>query len=401
LISHGATPPLDAKGAKIGGWLVCHGGRFISHGEAPALNANDVTIGGSLFCDGGQFLSRGATPALNVNGAKIDKSVLLRWDFKAEGGVDLTGATIQGNLECDGGQFINEGAMPALNADSAKIDASVFLREGMTVEGRVHFAYADVTHDFQWRGVKSPQKAILDLGFAKVGRLWNDKNSWPNKGNLSLGGFVYDEIDNSASPNADMQLGWLHRQPQIPFLSQPYEQLAGVLSKRGLKEDARKVMIEKNKDYAAHLHWRPAWLWYGFFGKIIGYGYSPWRAFWISLFVIGIGSFLFNAGYKSKLLTPLDKRVYVEREEKFHLSELYPRFNALVYSVETFVPLLKLGTSEYWAPNHTRHHGSLKVGNLVLPLSGRFLRYYLWFHIIAGWVLTSLWVGGLTGLVKT
>jgi hypothetical protein len=41
----------------------------------------------------------------------------------------------------------------------------------------------------------------------------------------------------------------------------------------------------------------------------------------------------------------------------------------------TFVPLLKLGISEHWVPNETRHHGSLQVGTLVLPLSGRFLCY--------------------------
>ncbi len=29
------------------------------------------------------------------------------------------------------------------------------------------------------------------------------------------------------------------------------------------------------------------------------------------------------------------------------------------------------------------------------------LRWYLWCHIIAGWVLTTLWVGGLMGLLKT
>jgi hypothetical protein len=96
-----------------------------------------------------------------------------------------------------------------------------------------------------------------------------------------------------------VQLNWLKLQPPDHFLSQPFEQLAAVFRKMGLEDDARKVMIAKNKDHAAHLNWRPAWLWYGFFGKLIGYGYRPWRAFWISLFLIGIGCWLFNAGYNS------------------------------------------------------------------------------------------------------
>jgi hypothetical protein len=37
----------------------------------------------------------------------------------------------------------------------------------------------------------------------------------------------------------------------------------------------------------------------------------------------------------------------------------------------------------------------------VMTFSGAVLRWYFWIHIIAGWVLTTLWVGGLTGLLKT
>jgi hypothetical protein len=75
-----------------------------------------------------------------------------------------------------------------------------------------------------------------------------------------------------------------------------------------------------------------------------------------------------------------------------------------VYSVETFVPLLKLGVGEHWAPN----------ANLGLPLCtgvlvkigfpsnyGSLLRYYMWLHIILGWILGTLWIGGLTKLLKT
>ena len=422
--------------ATVEGNLYCQGGQFFSKGEIPALNANGAKIGGNVFlrqgfkaeggvdltgatiggqlsCVGGQFIGKGEIPALNANGAKIGGNVFLHQHFRAEGRVDLTGATIQGNLECNGGQFASKGETPALNADSAKFQQSVFFRGGTVAEGKVCFAFAEVARDFQWTDLKSPEKAILDLRFTKVGRLLNHQNSWPNKGNLFVGGFVYNEIDDRASPNADVQLGWLHLQLQEPFLSQPYEQLAAVLRQRGLKEEARKVMIEKNKDYATHLHWRSAWLWYGLFGKIIGYGYSPWRAFWISLIVIGIGWLVFQRGYDSKLVTPTGDKAYVVEKDGTRrlskngtpqVSEDYPKFNAFVYSVETFVPLLKLGIGERWIPN-ARLGAPLNVGMLgkigFPRKTGSLLRYYLWCHIIAGWVLTTLWVGGLTGLVKT
>jgi hypothetical protein len=40
-------------------------------------------------------------------------------------------------------------------------------------------------------------------------------------------------------------------------------------------------------------------------------------------------------------------------------------------------PLIGITVAESptWVPNETRHHGSLQVGTLVLPLSGRFLCY--------------------------
>jgi hypothetical protein len=125
-----------------------------------------------------------------------------------------------------GGQFAGKGERPALDAGSAKFDKSVYLgsmhlKRGMAAEGVVRFAYAEVTHDFEWWGLESPEKATLDLRFAEVGRLLNHQNSWPNKGNVFIDGFLYNEVDDRASPNADTQLGWLNLQPQEPFLSQP------------------------------------------------------------------------------------------------------------------------------------------------------------------------------------
>lgn len=195
-----------------------------------------------------------------------------------------------------------------------------------------------------------------------------------------------------------MQLDWLHRQPADLFLSQPYEQLATVLRERGLKEDAKKVMIARNKDYATYCRRRPDWLWYGFIGKFVGYGYQPWRAFWISLSVIAFGTLIFSIGYDLRIIAPLEEKAY--KHDSRELTESYPRFNALVYSAETFVPLLKLGVSEYWTPNAART-SSISIGLLHVELDGNVFCVYLWLHIIAGWVLTTLWVGGLTGLVKT
>jgi sRNA-binding regulator protein Hfq len=319
---------VDLTFATIGGTLSCDGGRerddrpapeFISTGKAPALNANGATIekavflrngfkaeggadlsgadiGGNLSCNGGEFFGTEKRLALKANRAKIQGSIFLCNGFKAKGGVDLAFATIGESLECDGGrddrpapEFISTGKIPALNAANVKVGGNVFLREGTIAKGEVRFMGAHVDHSFEWRGISSPEESVLDLRFSKVGILRNDQNSQPMRGNLRVDGLVYDQIDDEAPPNAKAQLGWLECQPQNRFLPQPYEQLATVLRKMGLEEDSREVMIAKNKNHATHRHWHSAWLWYGLFGKLIGYGYRPWSAFKISLIVIGIG----------------------------------------------------------------------------------------------------------------
>jgi hypothetical protein len=176
--------------------------------------------------------------------------------------------------------------------------------------------------------------------------------------------------------------------------------MASVFRNMGLQDQAIKLMIQKNYDHGVHPLRFKEFLWYGVFGRLIGFGYEPWNAFFASMFFIGLGWMLFDAGYRRDLVTPTDKDAYDKKDSgKPDLSEFYPRFSPLVYSLETFVPLLKLWMSDYWAPNATRL-SRLKILSVQLPFTGRGLRFYLWFHVAAGWVLTTLWVGGLTGLIK-
>jgi hypothetical protein len=380
-----------------------------------AANGVDLTaakIDGDLVCDRGQFIGRSKTPALVAKGVEVKGSVFLR-HIKAEGGVDLASARIDGNLECAGGEFVGNDKAPALNAHDAKIEGNVFLSKCFKAEGNIIFFGAYVGRAFRWFGVESPEKVKLDLRQARVGTLLNSQDSWPTQGKLYVDGFVYDQIDgrdrpnddqieDRARPTAEVQLRWLQLQAQDRFLSQPFEQLAGVLRKMGLEEDAPRVMIAKNEEHARYVQWRLEWLWYGLFGHLIGYGYSPWNAFGISLIVIVIGRWLFRRGYRRGLVTPTGGAKYtIEKDGAHPSSDDYPKFNAFVYSLETFVPIVKLGIGEHWTPNANARASANEDRLRFPPKTGGWLRGYLWFHIIAGWVLTTLWVGGLTGLVKT
>jgi hypothetical protein len=406
----GSQFALIASLAKIGQSVYLANARFKG-----AVDFDNSTIGGIFHLEGGQFIN-GNGKSLSLESAKIDRTVLLRMAH-FEGDVFLQGATIGGDLSCDGGQFIG-GPGNALDAAEVKIENSVFLRRGFDAEGKVVFTNARISRDFQLDGVIWSQNAILDLRHAKVGTLLNNEKSWPKKGNLFLEGFIYDEIDDRASLSAHTQIEWLHLQPQGPFRPQPYDQLAAVLRNMGLEEDAVEVMVAKNKDHGRKADNPVDWSWYNGPEKLlIGYAYHPWHALLSSVVVVAIGGVVFRSGYRHGILSPRDEKAYVIGSDGVRqLSETYPKFNAFIYSLESFIPLLKLDMGQYWMPNANafnefrlpefalhlafgKRGRKLRFHRFVLP-TGSFVRCYLWLHIIAGVILTALWVGGMTGLLK-
>jgi len=391
LVGH-AGSALSCDGAKITGNV------FLTYVKAEGVvRLVGATIGENFDCDRGIFGHEGV--ALSCDGAKITGNVFLK-HVKAEGEVRLIGATIGGDLICEGGQFKHKAlsvGREALSVDRANINGGVFLTNNFKAEGTAVFTATNVVGYFYWKDVNEPELAVLDLRSAKVGTLLDDPKSWPREAKLDV--FVYDRIDENPPLDADSRVKWLRGHPSGHFLPQPYEQLAAVLRKMGLDEDARDVMIAKNQEHARYVQWRPEWLWYGFFGHLIGYGYSPWTAFGISLIVIVFGWWLFQRGYRRGLVTPTGDAEYAIQKDGAHVfSHDYPKFNSFVYSLETFVPLVKLGIAEHWEPNgRCRALGVKKLP----PMTGGWLRGYLWLHMIAGWLLSALWVGGITGLVKT
>ena len=160
-------------------------------------------------------------------------------------------------------------------------------------------------------------------------------------------------------------------------------------------------MIERNRERAKFTQFRQqGWWWYNVFGRFIGYGYAPWRAFATSIAMILLGTLLFRRGFKHELIGPASDNAYakapdgqvIEENGRPKISEKYPVFNAFVYSLESFVPLLKLDQSANWMPKCKPPVRDLRYFIAGCRIPGRFLRGYLYFHIAAGWLLTSLWV---------
>ncbi len=318
------------------------------------------------------------TPGVQGDRLEIKGSLFLRWGFRSEGTVRLHVASIGGDLDCKSSEFISPGGV-ALSANRVRVEGTAFLCDGLRAHGLVSLEAATIGCQLQWWGVRDRDKTELDLRSAKAGSLWDEEASWPQPQRLFLHGFEYAGIYAEAPNEAAKRLDWLRRQPQGQgqFFPQPYEQLAKVLREQGHEEDAREVLIGKNKDRARFARMGPlARFGHWVLGKTVVYGYRPWRAFYLSLLVVALGAIAFSAAHRGGLMRPI-----VERGGGVE------RFSAVMYSIDVFLPIVDFCQENAWRPD-------------AMTLMGRLVRWYLWVHITLGWVLTAAWVAGLSGLVK-
>ena len=451
-----ANGEVRLAGANIGGNLSCRGGtfnnaggdalyadglttkgsvnlneNFSANGEVRLLNAN---IGGGLECTDGKFDNPGER-ALSVDGLMTTGGVHLRGSFSAEGEVRLLCANIGGNLSCVGGTFNNAGG-DALVADRVTTAGSVYLRDGFSAEGRVRLLGANISGNLECDGGKfhNPKKYALNVSTGNIGSglLWrkatcegvvnlvatkadalvDDSDSWESC-KVILDGFTYNRFIDPV--DAQSRIDWLAKRPDgIGFSPLPYEQAAKVLFGMGHARDAREILLEKERRQTGDKQtppfqkfWRELW------NIFSGYGYRlRYTAAWMAFFVF-IGAFIFWFADESGCIVPNRPIVLVNSDyneavkDKGRQSKCpatadrptsvtkrlfpdYPEFNALVYSLDVFIPVFALHQEPNWHPGPC----------LNRDLSLRFLSWWHWLEIIAGWILTSLLLLSVTGLLR-
>lgn len=153
-----ADGALLLPGARIGGILLCSGGRFLNPG-GDALEVPDAEIGGSVFltsgfaaegrvlfdrsrvrgdfvCDDGTFDGQ-ATKAFSGNRMELGGGLFMKAGFTAIGAVRLFGAQIGGSWDCTDGTFVNPSGAETIWASGAKIDGSVYFQGGFSSTGSI------------------------------------------------------------------------------------------------------------------------------------------------------------------------------------------------------------------------------------------------------------------------
>ncbi|HEY7483574.1 MAG TPA: hypothetical protein VH912_03855 [Streptosporangiaceae bacterium] len=309
-------------GARVGGQLILRGARLGNqHGDA--LYASRLTVAANMFCDEG---------------------------FTAQGSVRLRGAKVGGYLSLQGATLIHPGRI-ALNAGDLAVETDVHCSEGFQAHGEVAFGGARVGGRLSMFGARlhnpdgralsceraqaaeidlraaEPIAGLVDLSYARIGRLRDDMATWPT--GLQLDGFVYETLNPPLTSKERLQ--WLRRDTD-GYQPQPYERLAESYRSIGLDIEGRSVLLAKQRDRrTTQSITRKAW---GLVQDVlVGYGYRPFRAaaWLITLLAIGTVVFHFN---QPQILD----------------NGQHPHFNAFLYTLDLLLPVGSLGQEALFAP---------------------------------------------------
>jgi len=446
---------INAEGTRVAGMVSLNASDRNRFSALGTVRLAESRIGGSLRCTGGIFVNSRLDSALFADGIKVEGSVFLDSKddkkFESVGEVRLVAATIGSNLQCNGGVFASSKAsIPAINADQASIRGHIFFKHGATVDGAIHLAGASVDgtiefarselrakelhsfigdrlrvlgsiffwkgteiqgrvslasanmSSFHWVGLTSSE-AQLDLRDARTITLHDDVKSWPRAGSLFLDGFVFERFGEPAPFDWRRRLDWLHRQHldnNHSFSPHPYEQLALVFKGIGYDYDARKILIAKEDDRGLRTQMGFADMtWHRIKKLTINYGYEPrWALLWM-IVIVALGGCVFDWGNLHSLIRPTKAdAIWNETTDSLRVKDAHPSFRPWLYSLDEFLPLINLRAGDDYVPDAQR--GTVLCVQPFRITTGTLLRWWLAIHIVLGWVLTTLFVAGVTGIIR-
>lgn len=326
LESHGE---LSLRGATVGVSLSLRGAKLVNPYSRLALNAPQLTVERTLYLTpagvGGQTLS-GTTPA---RGTRIQR-------FECQGGVRL-----------DDGRFGD-----AVDLQQARF---TFTDEQELSLRRVQ------TPELRFLG-EQPRRGSVVLSGARVVNLVDRAASWPGPGSLHMGGFTYENlVPRGPFPLAE-RLEWVAA-ATAEYNPEPYERLAAVLRAGGEDEDAREVLLAKQRRRRETLP-PAAKLWGYVQDWTVAYGYRPGRAaVWMAVLWAAASLAFAHAAHP-----PVN-------------GDGHPPWNPALLALDLLLPVIDLG----------------QVGQWELRGGWQWLAAAL---ILLGWILATTVAAGATRLLR-
>jgi hypothetical protein len=396
------VPGVEAGMIRIDGRLDLRRSRLESGSASPfhrrvtALSLINATVSGAVNLNGAEITAPEEW-AVSAGGLVAEGGVYCADGFIAHGEVRLMGAQLPGGLHMRGALLERPGRRGVALALDNAVASTLDFSDGFTANGTVRLRGARISDnltfegavlngppdghgpsltallmqavDFDFTLARQPSGTV-DLRGAQVSYVHDSEQSWPDV--VELEGFVYGSIKKVESGERREAVGrwdsvarrvaWIRRSPG--YSPQPYEQLASWYRTIGHDDDARRVLLAKQRHRRCTLS-LPTRTWGHLLDVTVGYGYRPWLAgVWLLALTL-LGTLVFGAHSP----TPVKQ------------GEGAP-FQPLVYTLDLLIPIGGLGqrTAWYWTD------GSLQ-----------WLAYLL---IALGWVLTTTVIAGVTRTVQ-
>src|SRR6516164_1954660 len=374
---------LELDGSRVSGTLNMNklyvgAAVFMRHGQFSEVVFRSARVGGTLELNGSTV-----TGEFDMDMLRVDSSLFLRNDAKFAdvkltaahigGQLDMTDSKVAGNLECyslvvdqDGllydAQFTGTidckfSKFRNLYLNNSTFGGDVDLSSGQFSELRLGEAVPQ--HSLQW----SEGKALI-LRNARAETIPLLTDAWP--AHVDVNGFTYRALRHDTAVNrhrtpecpSDLFRCWLGKQKS--FSPHAYEQLALAFQNQGHADDARAIRYngrrsEERESGGLRYAWLTTLNW------AIGYGHHIELAMIWTLVLVILGVFVLGvSGEGPKNGMPV----------------------GLSYSFDMLLPIIKLRDAHY------------KIDLMGWP------RYYFYVHKIAGYVLASFLIVGISGLTK-
>ncbi|RZB17157.1 oxidoreductase [Streptomyces sp. F001] len=362
------------------------------HRRVTALSLINAQVSGAVNLNDAK-ITASEEWAVSAGGLVAEGGVYCQDGFVAHGEVRLMGAQLPGGLHMRGALLEHPGRRGVALALDNAVASTLDFSDGFTANGTVRLRGARISDNLTFEGavlngppdghgpslvallmqavdfdftLARPPSGTVDLRGAQVSYLHDSDHSWPDL--VELDGFVYGSIKMDEAGERREAVGqrdsvahrvaWIRRSPG--YNPQPYEQLAIWYRKAGHDDDARRVLLAKQRHRRRTLH-PAARVWGHLLDATVGYGYRPWLAgVWLlALTLLGTLSFGAHSPHPVKQ------------------GEGAP-FRPLVYTLDLLIPIGGLGqrTAWYWSND-----------------SLQWLAYLL---IAFGWVLTTAIIAGAT-----
>lgn len=303
---------------------------------------DQLDVAGVLQAGGARFEETNGTASFN--NLKVGGTA---WFTNASfaGAVDFKYSRFASDLRLDGARFTHATAFASF--------------EGVKVEGGTSFLQAQFAG---YASLKDSRFNALDLTSVRWPQ--RDYGEW-----LWLNGAAYQRISAGEERSSWSNLLALVNRAahRSAYSTDIYASLAEFYHREGYPNEANQILIaQKRRERDEVLHGL-AWCWSLFLDGFVGYGRSPGRALFWSICIVLVGMMVFRPHRMEARTTNLKADGY----------------SPFWYSVDLFLPLIKLQDADMWKPKD----------------DGTFVRFWSRLHTMLGWALIPIALAAWTGML--